>query len=157
MNARLPVGRQRNALLLAIALFFTAAGAAIPAVQGNSHPLGTFSANDPEGNTISLTFDSAGGLWVYANGEAYGSSTYKATGDEVEFREVNSPNETACGSVVGRYKWKLEENRLIYTLVSDSCEIRSTYLLNLRWVKSSGAPVSPARPASRDRHIFRTN
>ena len=134
--------------LLAMVCALTAATAAI---QGNTHPLGTFSANDPEGNTIALTFDSAGGLWVYANGEAYGSSTYKATGDEVEFREVSAPNENSCGGLVGRYKFKLEENRLIYTLVSDTCEIRSTYLLNLRWMKSSGAP------ASRDQHISRTD
>ncbi|HSA54078.1 MAG TPA: hypothetical protein VLE53_00170, partial [Gemmatimonadaceae bacterium] len=72
--------------LLVLTLAVTAAS------QGSSFPLGTFSANDPEGNTIALTFDSAGGLWAYANGEAYGSSSYKATGDEVEFREVSAPN-----------------------------------------------------------------
>lgn len=155
MNARPSLRRQGIARIPLLAMVFVLT-AATAASQGNTHPLGTFSANDPEGNTIALTFDSAGGLWVYANGEAYGSSSYKATGDEVEFREVSAPGENSCGGAVGRYKFKLEENRLIYTLVSDTCEIRSTYLLNLRWVKSSGAPASPT-PASPDPHISRTD
>lgn len=146
--------RQRiTSILLPAVVFVLTAAAAF--TQGSSHPLGTFSANDNEGNTIALTFDSAGGLWVYANGEQFGSSTYKATGDEVEFREVNAPTESSCGSAVGRYKWKLEESRLIYTIVSDTCEIRSSYLVNMRWVRSTGAPASPDRtaadhPATRD-------
>lgn len=140
------VRRIRSIPLLAVVFLLTVTATAFTQfTQGNTHPLGTFSANDPEGNTIALTFDSAGGLWVYANGEQFGSSTYKATGDEVEFREVSAPSENSCGNVVGRYKWKLEENRLIYTLVSDTCEIRSTYLVNMRWVRSAGAPASPNR------------
>ena len=121
--------------------FCTATAATAAFTQGSTHPLGTFSASDPEGNTIALTFDSAGGLWAYVNGESYASYTYKATGDEFEIKEVSAPSESSCGNVAGRYKWKLEENRLIYTVVSDSCELRSNYLVNLRWVRSAGAPA----------------
>ncbi len=45
-------------------------------------------------------------------------------------------NDPVCQEVVGRYRWKLEEGKLIFTMIEDPCAIRlrAMNLMNLPWL-----------------------
>lgn len=115
--------------LLAIAVTVGAAA------QGAFPSSSTFRATDPEGTAIAFSFDTSGTLTTYVNGQQFSSISYKVTGDEVSFREITSPADYSCGDSQGRYKWKLEGNQLVFTLVSDTCDLRSRYLTGLAWTR----------------------
>ncbi|HEX7124098.1 MAG TPA: hypothetical protein VF178_17100 [Gemmatimonadaceae bacterium] len=112
--------------------------AAAAAAEQDRFPAGsTFSADDGQGNTIATTFDSAGGMWVYVNGDGFGSFSYTVKGDELELKEASMPPDYSCGAAVGKYKWKFENERLVYTLVEDPCQYRVSYFTGLRWMRVS--------------------
>jgi hypothetical protein len=114
---------------LIVAASISAAG------QTSTFPLGTFAGTDADNNVIALTFDSTGTIHAWVNNQEHSRSAYSAKGEEVEVREVSGPAENSCGSEVGKYKWKLENSRLIFTAVSDNCQIRAQYLTGLSWVR----------------------
>lgn len=112
--------------------------AAAAAAQGTFPAGSTFSSGDGQGNTIATTFDSTGGMWVYVNGQEFGSYSYTVKGDELELKEVSIPADYSCGAVVGKYKWKVENERLVYTLVEDPCSDRASYFTGLQWMRVTG-------------------
>jgi hypothetical protein len=116
------------ALMAAVAIFT----AAMPAAD---FPVGTYRANDADGNAIELTFDTTGTAVAYVNGQQFSVQPYSVRGDDIEFREGNAPEEYRCPGVVGKYKWKLDANRLVFTLIDDSCAARAQPLTGLTWTK----------------------
>lgn len=108
------------------------------AAQGTFPAGSTFSAGDGQGNTISTYFDSTGGMWVYVNGQEFGSHSYAVKNDEVELKEVAIPQDFSCGPAVGKYKWKFESNQLVYTLIEDACSHRASYFTGLQWMLVTG-------------------
>jgi hypothetical protein len=106
--------------------------AAMPAAD---FPVGTYRANDADGNAIELTFDTTGTVVAYVNGQQFSVQPYSAKGDDIEFREGTAPEQYRCPGMVGKYKWKLESNRLVFTIVEDNCAARSQPLTGLAWTK----------------------
>ena len=128
MNARLRTLKTFLALFVLVAIVAAAA-------QDSKFPGGTFRASDSDGNNIALTFDSAGTLVAYVNGDGFSRTTYEAAGDTLSFGELEAPEGYGCPGVTGKYLWKIGENRLTMTLIADNCAIRAQYFTGLAWIR----------------------
>ncbi|HJZ67080.1 MAG TPA: hypothetical protein VKF81_02960 [Blastocatellia bacterium] len=91
----------------------------------------TYSAS-AGGDKWSIKYDDAGKVTVSRNGEVLVESTYKVVKDELEVRDEKGA--LACApEQTGKYKWKMEGKRLVFTKVEDQCEGRATALTTQIW------------------------
>ncbi len=127
---KIPGVLARRCMPLALVALFTTA-----AWQGAKFPVGTFGATDPDGNVIDLTFDTAGVITAYVNDEAFARMTYTVRGEEFGVLESSAPADYSCSDLKGTYKWKLDNDHLIFTIVTDTCEVRARYFTGLTWVR----------------------
>lgn len=112
---------------------FVLAVIATAAVQGKKFPGGTYTAYDGT-NNIALDFDSAGGLLVYVNNEAFSQGGWEVKADTIDFGPLQAPEGYGCAGS-GRYLWSIAEKALTVKVVSDDCQIRVQYFTGLTWTK----------------------
>ena len=100
--------------------------------QAADFPTGTF-ANKVGNDTWTVTCKD-GKVTVKRNGELAVEGSYKATKDEVEFKDVSGPLATKDDKG-GKYKWKLDGKKLTFTKIEDAAEGRAGALTSGAWTK----------------------
>ena len=100
------------------------------AAQAADFPTGTFS--NKVGNDTWTATCKDGKVTAKRNGELAVEGTYKATKDEVEFKDVSGPLATP-NDKGGKYKWKLDGKKLTFTKIEDAAEGRAGALTSGAW------------------------
>jgi hypothetical protein len=120
--------RNFTAALLVAGLALATAGAG-----GTDAPKGSYST-EVQGTKFVLTLGDKGRFTVMMKDQVGVEGTYKVTKDEIEFSdEKGSIADTK--SKVGRYRWKLDGQKLSFTKVEDDSKGRSAVLTAQPWVK----------------------
>jgi hypothetical protein len=79
-----------------------------------------------------LQYHERGRLTVSRDGKTAVEGSYKISADEVTVLDVKGP--MACPpDQTGRYKWKLDGERLTLTVIEDACDGRSGAFTKLTW------------------------
>ena len=110
----------RLVTLLAFVLVLLLAAPAVTA-QSGKFPVGSY-----ESGPFTITFKEGGSFEVLHSSGAGVKGTYKISGDNIEFTDVEG--DFACPDAVGKYTWKVEAEKLVLTLVSDPCDGRAQAL-----------------------------
>ena len=110
----------RSVTLLAFVLVLLLASPAVTA-QSGKFPVGSY-----ESGPFTITFKEGGSFEVLHSSGAGVKGTYKISGDNIEFTDVEG--DFACPDAVGKYTWKVEAEKLVLTLVSDPCDGRAQAL-----------------------------
>lgn len=103
------------ALVLALLL---AGAPVVIAQQSDTFPIGSY-----ESGPFTLIFKEGSAFEVVHSGGGGVKGTYKVTGNEVEITDQDG--DFACPDAVGKYKWKVENEKLVMTIVDDPCEGRA--------------------------------
>jgi hypothetical protein len=114
-------------LMVMLAILTSAAFAA-------DFPTGTYQAGD-RAVTVKLE---GGKFEVHKGTESTVSGTYTVKGDQIAITDVSGPG--ACktaGQQTGLYSWKLSDNVLAFTKVSDRCDIRVRSLVSAVWKRET--------------------
>ena len=115
-------------LLLSLLLAGSAAVA-----QAAEFPAGPYSRTRPNGERVTLKFDSKGKfLLTDKDGKTLVEGTYKLMKDQIEFTDENGPYATKDAKA-GKYKWKVEGKKLNFTKVEDESEGRSKAIAGATW------------------------
>lgn len=88
------------------------------------------------GAAIALTFDARGKYTLTRDGEFAVRGSYRVAGDEITFTDERGPRAGTGDKQVGRYRWKLEDETLTFTLVEDRSEGRKKACSQL-WTRQS--------------------
>ncbi|RPJ52883.1 MAG: hypothetical protein EHM23_32065 [Acidobacteria bacterium] len=87
---------------------------------------GTFPVGSYESGPFTITFKAGDNFEVtHSNGGGV-TGTYKISGDQAEFTDL--AGDYACPGAVGKYTWKVESEKLVFTLVDDKCDGRAEAL-----------------------------
>lgn len=90
---------------------------------------GTYSSGE-----FAITFNEDGSHTVSVNDNVAVKGSYTVTGDEIVL--TDKEGQFACdGSLSGKYKWKLNENNLMFEKIEDGCDGRAAALSGQTWVK----------------------
>jgi len=101
--------------------------------QGAEFRQGSYSGTRLRGDTVLLKFDEKGRFALSdKNGKPLVEGAYKVTKDQIEFTDEKGPF-AAKDSKPGKYKWKLEENKLSFIKVEDDSEGRSKGITGTTW------------------------
>ncbi len=124
----------------ALALLLVLVGLASAALAQTSNPqlpstpikFGAFVARFDPGGTFTLQ----GGGWPALSGN------WKSTGDEIELTMSGGPG--GCDGT-GRYQFRVDGNRVIFSLVADTCRPRQMIIDRSTWVPADEAATRPPR------------
>jgi hypothetical protein len=101
--------------------------------QAADFPTGTYSIKIGD-DTWSAKVMAGGKLTVLRNNELAVEATWKSTKEEVEFKDVSGPL-AMKDDKGGKYKWKLDGNKVTFTKVEDANQGRSSALTAGAWTK----------------------
>lgn len=110
-----------------ICLFALAATS--PVLAATAFPTGTYMMGD-----VSATFDDKGHVHLSQKDKTMVDGDYTATGEEIRLTDKSGP--MACldaGTETGVYRWKLDNDALTFTKITDSCDGRSGDLTAQAW------------------------
>jgi hypothetical protein len=100
--------------------------------QAADFPAGTFTRKI-ENDTWSFSYKD-GKVTVKRNGELAVEATCKATKDEIEVKDVSGPF-AIQNDKGGKYKWKLDGNKITFEKLSDEAQGRAAALTGGAWTK----------------------
>jgi hypothetical protein len=93
----------------------------------------SYSATLPNGAEIVLKFEDNGKFSLsHKDGKLLVAGTYKATKNQIEFTDEKGPI-AAKDAKPGKYEWKLESDKLNFTVVQDGSEGRRNGLTRPIW------------------------
>ncbi len=113
-------------LVLSLLLLLACSGEA--ASQSGDFPLGSY-----ESGPFTITFEKGGAFRVKHSSGAGVTGTYKLSGDRIEF--ADQEGEFMCQDSDGKYTWKVDGDRLIFSVVDDPCDGRKQALTSKPLVK----------------------
>jgi hypothetical protein len=109
---------------------------------------GTYTTTTAFGTELTFIFADAGKLTIMATGFPVSQATYRVKGDELELT-------TECGEdkkiSIGKYRWKLQANKLTLTKIQDECYDRVTVLTSQSLLLVKLAQDQPARRSTATR------
>jgi len=108
----------RSVRFLAIVAVLMLAGTGSVAAQSDKFPVGTY-----ESGPFTISFKDGGVFQVTHSSGAGVTGTYKLSGDEVEVTDTGG--DFACPDGTGKYSWKVENEELLMSLISDKCDGRA--------------------------------
>jgi len=121
-----------NHLFALVPLLLFLAGI-VPVAQGAEFQKGSYSATLPNGAEIVLKFEDKGKFSLaHKDGKLLVEGTYKATKNHIEFTDEKGPI-ASKDAKPGKYEWKLESDKLNFTLVQDESEGRRNGLTRPTW------------------------
>ncbi len=98
-------------------------------------PLGTYtSSGDDEPWTH--TFAPDGTFSVASNAGMLVEGTYVVTGDQIEITDERGPR-AAVEAKPGTYRWSVDQQQLMFTVVEDEVEGRVTALATHPWIRQA--------------------
>jgi hypothetical protein len=89
--------------------------------QSGKFPVGSY-----ESGPFAITFKDGDSYEVVHSSGAGVKGRYKISGDTIELADVEG--DYACPDAVGKYTWKVEDEKLLMNLVADPCEGRAQAL-----------------------------
>ncbi len=113
----------RYVTFLSVVVVLLLAGAPAVTAQSGKFPVGSY-----EIGPFTITFKEAGSFEVTHSSGGGVTGTYKISGDKAEFTDV--AGDFACPDSVGKYTWKVEAEKLVFTLIEDSCDGRAEVFSN---------------------------
>ncbi len=108
----------RSVTFLALVAVLLLAGTQTVTAQSGKFPVGSY-----ESGPFTITFKEGGSFEVAHSGGGGVKGTYKISGDKAELTDVEG--DYACPDFVGKYTWKVEAEKLVFTIVEDNCEGRA--------------------------------
>jgi hypothetical protein len=110
--------RTITSFALVIALLLAGAPV-VCAQQSDKFPIGSY-----ESGPYTITFKEGGKYEVTASAGGGVKGIYKVSGNDVEVTDQDG--DFACpDTVVGKYKWKVDGEKLVMTIIDDACEGRA--------------------------------
>jgi len=111
----------RSLTFVAFVVVLMLAGTGSVAAQSEKFPVGTY-----ESGPFTIAFKDGGAFEVTHSGGGGVKGTYKLSGDQAELTDLEG--DFACPDAVGKYTWKVENERLVMSLIDDKCDGRAQAL-----------------------------
>jgi len=108
----------RSLTFVAFVVVLMLAGTESVVAQSEKFPVGTY-----ESGPFTIAFKDGGAFEVtHSNGGGV-KGTYKLSGDQAELTDLEG--DFACPDAVGKYTWKVDADKLAFTVIDDQCEGRA--------------------------------